>query len=110
MRNVPPAKDTIMRKTLAILAAAAAALTSTIGMAHAPEGQQRFTRDGQTYVYTAAKGTGAMQVIDGRSSTGSTFHLVVRGDRVSGTAGGMPVSFRLADVQSSAAGVEISAR
>ena len=89
-----------MRKTLSLLFAATAALVSTIGMARAPEGQQRFVRDGQTYVYTSAQVGGTTQVIDGRSyPSGAPFHLVVSSDRVSGTAGGMPVSFRLSDVR-----------
>lgn len=89
-----------MRKTLSLIFVATASLVSTIGMARSPEGQQRFVRDGQTYVYTAAQVGGTTQVIDGRSyPSGALFHLVVSSDRVSGTSNGTPVSFRLADVR-----------
>ncbi len=100
-----------MRKTIAILAAVTAALTSTIGMA--ADGRQSFTHDGQTYVY-ASHIEGKQQVITGRQyPSGTPFRLVVRGDRVSGVAGGYPVSFRTqqaAGAAQSTGGIETAAR
>lgn len=97
-----------MRKTIAIAAAVAAALTSTIGMA--AEARQRFTHDGLTYVYTA-KQAGDRQIIDGRRfPSGAAFHLVVRDGRVSGVSGGVPVTFKLAEARGAKAAVEVAAR
>lgn len=64
----------------------------------AAEPAQRFTREGVTYVYTTKVAQGRT-VITGRADGGSTFRLVVKGNRVSGTSGGLPVAFALADVQ-----------
>ena len=97
-----------MRKTVTIVAAVAAALTSTIGMA--ADGKQRFTHDGMTYVYTS-KQAGDRQIIDGRRyPSGAGFHLVVRKDRVSGVSGGVPVAFTLADARGAQGAVELAAR
>lgn len=97
-----------MRKTFTIAAAVAAALTSTIGMA--ADNTQRFTHDGMTYVYTS-KQSGNRQVIDGRRfPSGAGFHLVVRNDRVSGTSGGVPVEFTLADARGAQGAVEVATR
>lgn len=100
-----------MRKTIAILAAVTAALTSTIGMA--AEGRRTFTQNGETYVYTSHDEQGR-QVITGRQyPSGTPFRLVVRGDRVSGVAGGYPVSFRTqqaAGAASDARGIETATR
>ena len=97
-----------MRKTIAILAAVTAALTSTIGLA--AEGTQRFTHDGLTYVYSE-KQVGDRRVIDGRTyPAGAAFHLIVRGDRVSGLAGGVPVDFAVAAAKGATGAVEIAAR
>lgn len=89
------------------LAAAAMALTSTIGMAH--DGERRFVHDGSTYVYTATAAPNGRTVIAGRRMpTGQSFRLVVRGDRVSGMANDVPVSFRTATAKGAASGVEIA--
>ncbi len=86
-----------MRKSFAILAAVAAALTSTIGMAR--DGERTFEHEGSTYVYTSTV-TDGRQILTGRRfPEGTPFRLVVRGDRVTGTAGGVPVSFRTADAK-----------
>ncbi|HEX8484118.1 hypothetical protein [Sphingomonas sp.] len=96
-----------MRTTIKMLAAAALALTSTIGMAQ--EGEHRFVHNGSTYVYTAAPTQNGRTVISGRRlPTGETFRLVVRDGRVSGTSGGVPVAFRTAAARGAAAGVEIA--
>jgi len=97
-----------MRKTVYILAAAAAALTSTIGMAE--EAKQSFVHEGSTYVYTSSVENGR-QVIDGRRfPSGQAFHLVVRGNRVSGTSGGVPVAFATAEANGAAGGIAAVAR
>ncbi len=82
-----------MTKFITSLIAAAATLVPVA--ATAQDGQQRFTRDGETYVYTVATATNGRQVIEGRRlRTGSAFRLVVVGDRIEGMSGGQPVSFR----------------
>ncbi|MEG8025184.1 hypothetical protein QP162_13540 [Sphingomonas aurantiaca] len=92
-----------MRTTLKIIAAAAAALTSTIGMA--ADDKQSFVHEGSTYVYTTTQ-DGGRQVIDGRSyPSGQKFHLIVRGDRVSGMSGGVPVAFKTAEATGAAGGI-----
>lgn len=97
-----------MRKTVTIAAALVAALTSTIGMA--AENKQRFSHNGATYVYTS-KHAGNRQVIDGRRfPSGSAFHLVVRGNRVSGVSGGVPVDFALAEARGATGAVEVASR
>ena len=52
-----------MRTTITIIAAVAAALTSSIGMA--ADAKQSFVHEGSTYVYTSTQ-EGGRQVIDGR--------------------------------------------
>ena len=94
-----------MRTSIAIIAAATAALASTIGMAS--DGKQRFVHDGSTYVYTSRQ-VADRQVIDGhRFPEGAAFHLVVRSGRVTGTSGGIPVAF---DVAKGGNPVETAAR
>jgi len=97
-----------MRKSIAILAAVAAALTSTIGMAH--EGQRMFTHDGQTYVYTVTDAHDRQVLSGHRYPSGAPFRLVVRGDRVSGTANGVPVSFRTRESKGAWNRTELAAR
>ena len=92
-----------MRNAIKIIAAAAAALTSTIGMA--ADGQQSFVHEGSTYVYTSTQDNGR-QVIDGRRyPSGQKFHLIVRGNRVSGESGGVPVAFKTAEATGAAGGI-----
>lgn len=82
-----------MRKT-SILAAAAAALISTMGMAAEPA-QQSFTRDGRTYVYTSTTRDDGKVLIEGhQAGSRAKFRLLVAGDRVTGMSNGFPVSFR----------------
>lgn len=73
-------------------AVADTALTET-ALADTGSQPRTFTRNGETFSYTqVAKGD--QVAIDGRNLTsGSTFHLVVRGKRVSGVSSGVPVSF-----------------
>lgn len=95
-------------RTLKLIAAAAVALTSTIGMAQSPE--QRFVHAGSTYVYTTAPSGERGTVIAGqRLPGGEAFRLIVRGDRVTGTSGGVPVAFRTTSAKGAAASVEVAA-
>ena len=97
-----------MRKTVYILAAAAAALTSTIGMAD--EGKQSFVHEGDTYVYTSNVDHGR-QVISGRRyPSGQAFRLVVNGNRVSGVSGGVPVAIKTTEATGAAGGIAAVAR
>jgi len=94
--------------------AAVVALTATTA-AVAADGEHSFTRDGQTYVYTAVD-KGDSVVLTGRQLTsGNDFRLVVRGDTISGQSGGVPVSFRKPGAQAAVARVantplQVSAR
>lgn len=91
-------------KLVSTLALAAAFIPASL-LAHV--GEQRFTRDGTTYVYTVTPAKGGRQVIEGRRLPGgSAFRLVVSGNRVDGVSGGQPVSFRA----KAAASTEVAAR
>ena len=105
-------------KSIAIIAAAAAALIPAASIAREPANaiaaptpaatQQSFVHDGSTYVYTT-KFVEGRRVIDGRSyPSGTGFHLVVRGEDVTGTSGGVPVKFRVASARGAA--IETAAR
>ena len=97
-----------MRTTIKIIAAAAAALTSTIGMA--ADGKQSFVHKGSTYVYTSTQ-DGSRQIIDGnRYPSGQKFHLIVRGGRVSGVSGGVPVAFKTNEASGASGGIAAIAR
>ena len=97
-----------MRKTVLIPAAAAAALTSSIGIA--AEGKQSFVYEGDTYVYASTVQDGR-QVIDGRRfPSGQAFHLIIKGERVSGVSGGVPVSFKTREATGAAGGIAATAR
>ena len=81
-------------RILPLLAAASAALVSTVGIAQAPA-EQRFTRDGRTYVYTSSARDDGRTLIVGREiNTNARFRLLVKGDQVSGYSNGVPVRFR----------------
>ena len=97
-----------MRKSFAILATIAAALTSTIGMAR--EGERTFEHDGQTYVYTTTVANDRQIITGRRFPSGAPFRLVVRGDRVTGTAGGVPVSFRTVEARGAVRGTQLASR
>ena len=85
-----------MTKFIAFAAATAALFTATAATARdADTTKESFVHNGSTYVYTT-KIDGDRRVIDGRAfPAGNGFHLVVRGDMVSGTSGGVPVKFRV---------------
>jgi len=89
-----------MTKSIRILAAAAViALGASSAIAGTPAQQQRFAHDGQTYIYTSTLKNGRT-VLEGRAyPSGSAFRLIVRGDKVSGNAGGSPVAFDVAEAR-----------
>jgi hypothetical protein len=73
------------------LIAAAAATVAFTTPALAKE--RVFTHEGVTYAYTSTPSDAGL-VLEGKASTGSKFRFVVKGDWVSGYAGGARVSFR----------------
>lgn len=87
----------------------ALSLTASTPLFAGQADQQRFTRDGVTYVYTQ-KSVGDRTVIEGRSfPRGSGFYLVVKNGRVTGTSGGIPVAFAV-DQNKGAGSVMTAAR
>jgi hypothetical protein len=98
-----------MRKTVAILAVAAATLISTGAMAR--DGERTFRHDGNTYVYTATDVSADRHVIRGRRFPGGdSFRFVVHGSRVTGAANGVPVSFRVADARGAVGPTRLASR
>ena len=79
-----------MTKFLTAALLAAIAIPAVASAEDAP--QRRFTRDGETFVYTSAV-KGDKTVLTGRAyPSGRDFALTVRGNRVRGFSGGVPVS------------------
>lgn len=76
--------------TKLLIAAAAATIAFA---APAIAGERVFTHEGVTYSYTATPSDKGV-VLEGEASKGGKFRLVVKGDWVSGYAGGGRVSFR----------------
>lgn len=71
-----------------------AAAAATIAFAVPATAKERvFTHEGVTYAYTSTSSDAGV-VLEGKASTGSKFRFVVKGDWVSGYAGGARVSFR----------------
>lgn len=71
----------------------ALSLTASTPLFAGEAAQQRFTRDGVTYVYTQ-RAQGDRTVLEGRTLPGgSAFRLIVQNGRVSGVSGGIPVAF-----------------
>ncbi len=56
--------------------------------------EERFSHNGETYVYTAKEANGRTVLEGRRLSTGSKFRLVVLGNTVTGQSGGVPVAFK----------------
>jgi len=69
---------------------------------------KRFTRDGETFVYTATT-EGDATILSGRSASGRDFRLVVRNGYVTGKSGGIPVSFSV-PAHAPIAGTEVASR
>lgn len=88
-----------MRTIITAAAASAAAAFAAIApvAASAEADMQKFSRDGDTYVYTTKIRDDGATVISGRRMGGGTFRLVVANGRVRGTASGHAVAFRVAE-------------
>lgn len=98
-----------MRKTVVLLAVAAATLISTGAMAR--DAERTFQHEGSTYVYTATDVSADRHVIRGRRLPGGeSFRFVVRGSRVTGAANGVPVSFRTADARGAVSSTRLASR
>ena len=98
-----------MTKTL-LAAAALLATLSTPALAKDQAQPRKFTRDGQTYVYTVAAKSNRVVISGRRFPSGSAFEFAVRGDQVSGVSGGEPVSFTVKDAQAKLTPVARAAR
>lgn len=72
--------------------------------------QRKFTRDGQTYVYTMVTKANRVIISGRRYPSGSTFKLIVRGNQVSGFSGSEPVSFTVPNAQARLRPTAIAAR
>jgi hypothetical protein len=71
-----------------------AAAAATVAFATPALAKERvFTHEGVTYAYTSTASDAGL-VLEGKASTGGKFRFVVKGDWVSGYAGGARVSFR----------------
>lgn len=90
--------------------AATAMLAATVAPALAKDAAHTFTRDGETFEYTTVN-KGDHVLITGRSlSRGGTFTLRVRGNRVSGMSGGVPVDFTRANAQARLTATALASR
>jgi hypothetical protein len=58
-----------------------------------------FTHQGVTYKYTVTEVGETKKIITGYASPGAPFSLVVSKGKVTGTANGMPISFKVSDVK-----------
>ena len=82
-----------MTKLLSAAALIAAIITPAIANAGRAAPEHTFTRDGETYVYTSTDQGGATLLVGRAYPSGRDFTLTVRGNRVNGYSGGVPVSF-----------------
>ncbi|MEN2785697.1 hypothetical protein ACFOKI_11200 [Sphingomonas qilianensis] len=80
-----------MTKFLTAALLAAIAIPAVASAEEAP--QRSFTRDGQTFVYTSVVKDDKTVLSGHAYPSGRDFTLSVRGKRVRGYAGGVPVSF-----------------
>jgi hypothetical protein len=58
-----------------------------------------FKHEGVTYKYTVKNISETKRVISGYATPGASFHLIVTGDDVSGTANGTPVNFTVSEAK-----------
>lgn len=98
-----------MTKTL-LAAAALLATFSTPAFAKDDVQPRKFTRDGQTFVYTTTLKANRVVISGRRFPSGSAFEFVVRGDQISGVSGGEPVSFTVKGAQAKLTPVALAAR
>ena len=97
-----------MFKTLLTTAAVLAVAASP---AFAKGGTTRtFTRDGETYVYSTIDKGDHVLISGRRQSNGSAFQLSIRGDQVTGTSGGVPVSFTVPNAQAKLTATDLASR
>ena len=83
-----------MTKTL--FASAALLLAATVpAFADEAPTQISFKRDGETYVYTKTQKADRVILTGHRYPSGVAFEFTVRGDWVTGTSDGVPVSFTM---------------
>ena len=87
-----------MTKTFLAAAAMIAAIATPV-FAKDASPERKFTRDGQTYVYTLVNKADRVVISGHHYPSGSPFELTVRGDRVTGVSGGAPVSFKVPNAQ-----------
>jgi hypothetical protein len=86
-----------MFKTAFTAAAALLALpAATLPVAAQAEDARNFSHEGIDYAYTAEK-KGNITVIKGTASDNVPFHLIVSGNRVSGTYNYQNVNFKVSD-------------
>lgn len=69
-----------------------------------------FERDGETYVYRTEVRNDHAIITGRRFPSGSAFRLVVRGDRVRGVSGGVPVEFTRRDALASVTDQALASR
>ena len=98
-----------MTKTFLAAAALIAALSAP-AFAKDAAPQRKFTRDGQTYVYTMVTKANRVVISGRRHPGGDRFQLVVRGDQVSGFSNGGPVSFTVPNAQAKLMPAALAAR
>jgi hypothetical protein len=102
-----------MTKTLPKTLLAAAAMLATLSapaFAKDAAPERKFTRDGQTYVYTMAVKANRVVISGRRYPSGSAFQFTVRGDQISGVSGGEPVSFTVKNAQAKLTPVALASR
>ena len=66
--------------------------------AFAKDAPETFKHEGVTYKYTVKNISDTKRVITGYATPGAPFSLTVSNGMVSGTANGMPISFKVSDV------------
>lgn len=98
-----------MTKTL-LAAAALIVAISAPAFAKDEAPQRKFTRDGQTYVYTMVTKAKRIVISGRRYPSGSAFELIVKGDQVSGVSDGEPVSFTVPNAQAKLAPTALASR
>lgn len=73
-----------------------------VAPASAKDDASSFTHKGVTYKYKVTQISDTRRVIEGTATPGNTFRLVVSGNRVSGTANSMPVTFSVEEARGNA--------
>lgn len=86
------------------------AITPTVANAADEASKRTFTRDGETYVYTATDKQDHVLLIGHSYPSGRAFRLIIRGDRVSGRSGGTPVSFVIKGAQNTVTSTALASR